>query len=158
VLRLRPLTSHRGNDVSIFEPARPPWPGRMLSIFRIVAGVVFISFGTMKLFGFPPSPVPNMPPILPFSQMWIGGVLEVVGGTFIALGLLTRPVAFVLAGEMAVAYWQFHAPTSPFPPTNMGVPAVMYCFFYLYLTFSGPGPWSLDALIARSRGERTVTS
>ena len=138
--------------MSIFEPSPSPWTGRMLSIFRIVAGAMFILAGTMKLFGYPPSPVPDTPPIPVMSQIWIGGVLEMVGGLLITLGLFTRPVAFVLAGEMAVAYFQFHAPTAFWPTTNMGVPAVMYCFFFLYLVFAGAGPWSLDALIARSRG------
>ncbi|HEV7586670.1 MAG TPA: DoxX family protein [Longimicrobium sp.] len=138
--------------MSIFEPSRSPWTGRMLSIFRIVAGVVFITFGTMKVFGYPPLP-PGQPPIPLMSQAGIGGLLEVIGGTLIVLGLFTRPTAFILSGEMAVAYWQFHAPQSIFPSVNMGTPAIMYCFFFLYLVFAGAGPWSLDALIARRRGE-----
>ncbi len=125
-----------------------PWTDRMLSVFRIVAGLLFVSFGTMKLFGFPASPVP-MPPIELLSQMGVGGMLEVVGGLAIVLGLFTRPVAFVLAGEMAVAYFQFHAPQAFFPTSNGGIPAVLYCFLYLYLTFAGAGPWSVDALLAR---------
>jgi putative oxidoreductase len=139
--------------MSIFEPAPPPWPGRMLSVFRIVAAGVFISFGTMKLLGFPPPP-PVMPPITPLSQLWIAGVLETVGGVAILLGLFTRPVAFVLSGEMAVAYFQGHFPQSVFPTTNMGTPAILYCFFYLYLVFAGPGAWSLDSAIARSKSSR----
>ena len=138
--------------MSIFDPAPPPWPGRVLSIFRIVAGIVFISFGTMKVFGYPPMP-PGQPPIPLMSQMGIGGLMEIVGGALLVLGLFTRPVAFILSGEMAVAYWQFHAPQSVFPGVNMGTPAIMYCFFFLYLAFAGAGPWSLDALIARRRGE-----
>lgn len=141
----------RGRGIgSIFEPSPSPWTGRMLAIFRIVAGLIFVSVGTMKVFGYPPGPA-DMPPFDPLTQMGIGGLLEVVGGLAIVLGLLTRPVAFVLAGEMAVAYWQFHAPASFFPTVNQGIPAILYCFFFLYLTFAGAGPWSLDALIARSR-------
>jgi putative oxidoreductase len=87
------------------------------------------------------------------SQVGIGSLMEIVGGTLIVLGLFTRPTAFILSGEMAVAYWQFHAPQSVFPSTNMGTPAIMYCFFFLYLAFAGAGPWSLDALIVRRRGE-----
>ncbi|MBX6332243.1 MAG: DoxX family protein [Gemmatimonadaceae bacterium] len=136
--------------MSIYEASPSPWPGRMLGVLRIVAGLVFISAGTMKLFGFPPSPMPNMPPIPVLSQLWIGGVLETVGGTAIVLGLFTRPVAFVLAGEMAVAYFQFHFPLSIFPTTNNGVPAVLYAFLFLYFTVAGAGPWSIDALLARS--------
>ena len=143
--------------MSIFEPAPAPWPGRMLSIFRIIAGLVFITFGTMKVFNYPPLP-PGQPPIPLMSQAGIGGMMEIVGGALIVLGLFTRPVAFILSGEMAVAYWQFHAPQSMWPSQNMGTPAIMYCFFFLYLVFAGPGPWSLDARIARRRGEAVATS
>jgi putative oxidoreductase len=136
--------------MSMFEPAPALWTSRMLSIFRIVAGLVFITAGTTILFGYPPSPMP-MPPIPFMSQLWIGGVLEMLGGLLITLGFLTRPVAFVLAGEMAVAYFQFHVPLSFFPTTSMGVPAVLYCFFFLYLVFAGAGVWSIDAMIARQR-------
>jgi putative oxidoreductase len=132
----------------ILESSRSPWADRMLSILRIVAGLMFLSFGTMKLFGYPPSPMP-MPPIPLMSQLGIGGMLELIGGVAITLGVFTRPVAFVLAGEMAVAYFQFHAPHAFFPTTNNGVPAVLYCFLFLYLMFAGAGPWSLDARIAR---------
>lgn len=120
----------------------------MLSILRIVAALVFITAGTMKIFGYPAGPVP-MPPIPVLSQMWIGGWLEIVGGMLILLGLFTRPVAFILAGEMAVAYFQFHYPRSFFPTINEGVGAVLFCFIFLYLIFAGAGPWSLDAAIAR---------
>ena len=136
--------------MSIFEPAPTIWTSRMLSTYRIVAGLVFVTAGTTILFGHPPSPVP-MPPIPPMSQLWIGGVLEMIGGLLITLGFLTRPVAFVLAGQMAVAYFQFHLPQSFWPTINMGVPAILYCFFYLYLVFAGGGVWSIDAAIARRR-------
>jgi len=122
----------------------------MLSIFRIVAGLIFVSAGTTIVFGYPPGPS-EMPPFDPLTQMGIGGLLEVFGGLAIVLGLLTRPVSFVLAGEMAVAYWQFHAPQSIFPTVNNGVPAVLYCFFFLYLMFAGAGSWSLDSVIADRR-------
>lgn len=124
----------------------------MLSVFRIVAGLIFFSSGTMKLFNYPPMP-PGMPPFHLMSELGLAGVLEVFGGGLIVLGLLTRPVAFVLAGEMAVAYFQFHAPRSFFPTVNMGIPAILYCFFFLYLVFAGAGDWSVDARIARSRRE-----
>lgn len=120
----------------------------MLSILRVVAGLMFMSAGTMKLFGYPPGPGP-MPPIEFWSQLGVGATLELIGGLAILLGLFTRPVAFVLAGEMAVAYFQFHAPRAFFPTTNNGVPAVLYCFLFLYLMFAGAGPWSMDALLAR---------
>lgn len=121
----------------------------MLAIFRIVAGWMFIQAGTMKLFGWPANPMPDAPAIELMSQIGVGAVLELVGGTLIVLGLLTRPVAFVLAGEMAVAYFQFHQPQAFWPPSNGGVAAVMYCFFFLYLVFAGAGAWSLDRVLAR---------
>ena len=140
--------------MSIFEPSRSQWRGRMLSILRIVSGAVFISFGTMKLFNYPPLPA-GMPPIQLMSQMGLAGTLEVFGGVLILIGLFTRPVSFVLAGEMAVAYFQGHFPHSFFPSVNMGTPAILYCFIYLYFVFAGAGPWSVDAVIARSRGGST---
>ena len=137
--------------MSIFQPAASPWPERMLGIFRVVAGLIFMSTGTMK-FGFPSSPTVPMPPFELLSQVGIGAMLEVVGGLLIVVGLFTRPTAFILAGEMAVAYFQFHAPGSFWPTINMGIPAILYCFFFLYLMFAGAGAWSVDALIARRRG------
>ncbi|MDQ6801046.1 MAG: DoxX family protein [Acidobacteriota bacterium] len=136
--------------MSIFEPAPSPWPGRMLAIFRIVAAAVFITSGTMKMFGWPPSPV-QMPPFTIASQMGIGAILEVFGGLLILVGFLTRPVAFILAGEMAVAYFQFHYPNSLFPTVNQGIPAILYCFLFLYLMVAGAGVWSIDAMIAGRR-------
>ena len=136
--------------MSIFEPANPVWTSRMLSIFRIVAGLIFITSGTMKMFNFPPGPQ-GMPPFDLMSQMGLAGVLEVFGGALIVLGLFTRPVAFILAGEMAVAYFQAHFPQSFWPTVNNGIPAVLYCFFFLYLVFAGPGVWSVDAMIAERR-------
>ena len=140
--------------MSIFEPARPPWPGRMLSVLRIIAGLVFITFGTMKLFNYPPLPQ-GMPPFELVSQMGLAGVLETFGGLLILIGLFTRPVSFVLAGEMAVAYFQGHYPQSFWPTTNMGTPAILYCFIFLYFVFAGAGTWSVDAMIARSKGSST---
>lgn len=136
--------------MSIFEPIPQPWPDRMLAVFRIVAALIFITSGTTKMFGFPPSSVP-MPPFTLTSQIGIGALLEVVGGLAILLGLFTTPVAFILAGEMAVAYFQFHAPQSFWPTINLGIPAILYCFFFLYLMVAGPGAWSIDGAIARSK-------
>jgi putative oxidoreductase len=136
--------------MSIFEPAPPPWPSRLLALFRVVAGLMFITAGTMKLFGYPPSPVP-MPAFEPMTEIWWAGVLEVFGGLAIVLGFFTRPVSFLLAGEMAIAYFQGHAPQSFFPTVNNGVAAVLYCFLFLYLTVAGAGAWSIDSLIASRR-------
>jgi putative oxidoreductase len=135
--------------MSILETS--PWADRMLSVLRVVAGLVFVSAGTMKLFGYPPSPV-SIPPFSLMSELGVGGLLETFGGLAIVLGVLTRPVAFVLAGEMAVAYFQFHSPQSFFPTVNNGIPAVLYCFLYLYLAFAGAGAWGVDGMIARAKG------
>ena len=120
----------------------------ILSVMRMVAAFMFIENGTMKLFSFPMAMPPgNTAPM--FSQTWIGGVLEAFGGALMLLGLFTRPVAFILAGEMAVAYFQFHYPQSFWTLINGGQPAVLYCFLWLYYSAAGPGPWSLDALRKR---------
>ena len=136
--------------MSIFDPAPSPWPSRMLSVLRIVSGAVFMTHGTMKLFNFPPMP-PGMPPLELMSLIGVAGILEVFGGALIVLGLFTRPVAFVLSGEMAVAYFMSHFPQSFFPTVNQGEPAVLFCFIFLYFVFSGAGVWSVDAAIARNR-------
>jgi putative oxidoreductase len=136
--------------MSLFEPARAPWPDRFLALLRIVAALIFITSGTMKIFGYPPSPV-QIPPFNFFTQIGIGALLEVVGGALILIGFLTRPAAFILAGEMAVAYFQFHAPMSFWPTVNNGVAAVLYCFLFLYLMMAGPGAWSVDGSMARRR-------
>ena len=123
---------------------------QFLSALRIVAAFMFVLAGTSKLFAFPePMPGGLSAPLL--SQVGIGGLLEIVGGGLLLLGLFTRPVAFILAGEMAVAYFQFHAPKSFWPTVNQGVPAVLYCWIFLYLSAAGAGPWSLDALRAAKR-------
>ncbi len=125
----------------------------MLSVLRIVSGVVFITFGTMKLFNTPAMP-PGMPPLDLMSQIGIAGILELFGGLAFVLGLYTRPIAFILSGEMAVAYFQGHFPQSFWPSVNFGTPAILYCFIFLYFVFSGAGVWSIDAMIARSKRDR----
>jgi len=124
----------------------------MLSVLRIVSAAIFITSGTTKILGFPPGP-PDMPPVSFMSQIWIGGMLEMVGGVLLLIGLFTRPVAFVMAGMMAVAYFQFHFPQSFFPTVNGGIPAILFCFIFLYLMLAGAGPWSVDTAIARGRHE-----
>ncbi|MGV3550322.1 DoxX family protein [Rhizobium sp.] len=114
---------------------------RVLSVVRIMAGVIFLAHGTQKLLGFPFS---DKSPEA-FSLSWSAGVVELVAGTLIAIGLLTRPAAFIASGTMAFAYFIAHAPRSFFPVLNNGDAAILYCFFFLYLVFAGPGPWSLDA-------------
>ena len=121
---------------------------KLLSVLRIVVGFLFFLAGTSKIFAFPVGMPGGLTAVFP-SQVWIGGVLELVGGALLMLGLFTRPAAFVLSGEMAVAYFQFHAPSSFWPTVNNGVPAVLDCFIFLYLSAAGGGPWSLDALRKR---------
>lgn len=130
------------SSVSAAWSSRGP---QLLSILRIVTAITFMLAGTSKLFEFP-VPLPNGFVAHPFSQIWVAGVLEVFGGGLVLIGLCTRPIAFVLSGEMAVAYFQGHFPHSIYPTVNMGVPAVLTCFIWLYISAVGPGPWSVDAL------------
>jgi putative oxidoreductase len=124
------------------------WRPRMLSVLRIVTGLLFLEHGTEKLLGFPLSQNPG--PVL-FSLLGVQGILELVGGFLILIGFLTRPVAFILAGDMAVAYFMAHAPKGFFPTLNGGQLAILFCFVFLYLIFAGAGPWSVDEQLARSR-------
>lgn len=121
------------------------WQGEILSLLRIVAAATFMLAGTSKLFAFPIGMPPNGQTATFGTQIWIGGALEVFGGLLMLLGLFSRPVAFILSGEMAVAYSQFHQPQAFWPTVNGGVAAVIYCFVWLYFSAAGPGPWSLDA-------------
>lgn len=122
-----------------------------LAALRIVAALIFMEHGTQKLFGFPAPPANGQPPIL--SLLGIGAIMELVGGLLILVGAFTRPVAFLLAGEMAVAYWMFHAPRSFYPVLNGGDAAILYCFVFLLLVFTGPGAWSVDG--SRNRADRS---
>ena len=121
------------------------WGPQIRSLLRIIAALMFMLAGTAILFAFPAGIPPNGGTAPFLSEIWIGGVLEVFGGGLLLVGLLTRPVAFLLSGEMAVAYFQFHAPGGFWPTVNGGVPAVLYSFVWLYFSAAGPGPWSLDA-------------
>ena len=125
------------------------WAPYLLSILRIVAAFMFVLSGTMKLFAFPAGVPPEGDTVPLASQMGLGGILEVAGGGLMLVGLFTRPVAFVLSGMMAVAYFQFHFPQSFWPVLNNGIPAALYCFVWLYYSAAGAGPWSLDAKLRR---------
>lgn len=118
------------------------WSPYMLSIFRIVIAVVFIEHGTQKLLGVPPLP-PGMPHITLLSLAWVSGILELIGGFLLIIGLFVRPAAFILSGEMAVAYFMVHAPNNFYPVVNKGEIAVVYCFAFFYLAVAGGGPWSI---------------
>ncbi|CAO4180687.1 DoxX family protein [Methylorubrum populi] len=122
------------------------WSPRMLSVLRIVSALIFMAHGTQKILGFPASSM--NPPLL--SLFGAAGLLELIGGALLLIGLFSRPVAFLLSGQMAFAYFIAHAPKSPFPALNGGDAAILYCFVFLYIAFAGPGPWSLDA--QRGRG------
>ena len=120
------------------------WSPRVLSIARIVIGLIFMEHGTQKWLNFPPlgKPAPEF-----LSMSGFGGILELVGGALLVLGLFTRPVAFLLSGEMAIAYWSSHAPRGFFPVLNGGDAAILYCFIFLYLAFAVGGAWSLDRVL-----------
>jgi len=122
---------------------------QLRSVLRIAAAFMFTLAGTSKLFAFPVGMPPHGGAAHAPSQLWVGGVLETFGGVLLLLGLCTRPLAFVLAGEMAVAYFQFHFPKSAWPTVNGGTSAALFCFVWLYVSAAGPGPWSLDALRRR---------
>ena len=129
-------------------PDLTAWAPRMLSVLRIITSLLFMQHGLQKHFAFPAREGPGPEQ---FSQMWIGGWLELIGGALLCIGLFSRPVAFILSGMMAVAYWQFHAPSGFWPILNGGEGAILYCFVFLYIVFAGPGPISVDA-ITRRRG------
>jgi putative oxidoreductase len=116
---------------------------QLLAVLRIMTALLFIAHGTQKLFGFP-----AMPPGMEMGElntlMLIAALLELVGGLLVLVGFLTRPVAFVLSGQMAVAYFMGHAPMNFFPATNFGDAAILFCFIFLYLVAAGPGAWSVD--------------
>ena len=138
--------------MNLFDPARERWTDLFLSLLRVVAALILMQHGSQKLFHFPPSGAPGpVAPLVLMSQNGLAGVLEFFGGMMLLLGLFTRPVAFILSGEMAVAYFQVHAPRAFLPIVNRGELAVILCFVFLYLVFAGAGSWSVDGLIRRSR-------
>lgn len=120
----------------------------LLSVLRIVAAFLFLAHGTQKLFAFPAPPGARVFPLA--SLIGVAGIIETVGGALMLIGLWTRPVAFVLAGEMAVAYFRSHAPAGFWPLLNRGEAAALFCFLWLYVSAAGPGPLSIDALRGKS--------
>jgi putative oxidoreductase len=136
-----------------WRPAAP----YLLSTLRIIVAFMFFQVGSAKVFAFPAAVMPGGGTAALWSLAWIAGMLEVVGGALLLAGLFTRPVAFILSGEMAFAYFLGHAPQGFWPVLNGGQPAIFYCFFFLYLAAAGGGPWSLDAVIERRRAARAFT-
>jgi putative oxidoreductase len=123
-------------------------------LLRVVSGFLLLQSGAMKWFGWFGGMPAGSPPFELASQMGIGAVLEVIGGLLIAVGLFTRPAAFLCSGMMAVAYWQFHAPDGIWPAQNHGMPAALLCFIFLYIAAAGGGIWSLDGWLQRRREVR----
>ena len=123
------------------------WAPRVLSLLRIIAALLFMQHGLMKAFHFP-APQPGVPDPLP-PMLVAAAWLEIVGGALLVLGLFTRPAAFIASGQMAVAYWMFHAPKSPYPAVNGGDAAILFCFIFLYIFAAGPGAFSLDRQTGR---------
>lgn len=128
---------------------RPQW----LSVLRVVTALLFMQHGLMKAFGFP-GPQAGVPDPLP-TLLVVAAWLEIIGGALLALGLFTRPVAFVLSGLMAVAYWMAHGSQGFYPALNGGELAVLYCFVFFYFVLAGPGAYALDNLIGRRSAEPT---
>jgi putative oxidoreductase len=128
------------------------WVPRMLTVLRIVAALLFLEHGMQKLLGFPPSPNPG-PPLA--SLLGVQGVLELFGGILLLIGLFTRLVAFILSGDMAVAYFIAHAPKSFFPMLNGGDAAILYCFVFLFLAIAGGGEWSVDKVRRQASSRAT---
>lgn len=120
------------------------WSPRLLSVLRIVAALLFLSHGTAKLFGFPH--VAMFDGVTVASLFGVAGIIEIVGGLLLLVGLFTRPAAFILSGQMAVAYFMVHAPQGFFPLLNGGELAALYSFLFLYFALVGGGAWSLDKL------------
>jgi len=124
------------------------WGPQLLSVLRIVTALLFLEHGTSKILLFPLSSASG-PPM--WSLLWVAGVIELLGGLPLLAGLLTRPTALLLSGEMAIAYFMVHAARGPFPVLNGGESAVLFCFIFLYIAFEGPGPWSVDERFRRRR-------
>jgi putative oxidoreductase len=130
-----------------FETALSRFSPQLSSILRLIAGLLFVEHGSAKLLGFPHVDMFDNLQIL--SPLGVAGILELFGGALIVVGLFTRPIAFILSGEMAAAYFIAHAPRGFFPLLNQGEAAILFCFIFLYIAAAGPGPLSLDAVIRR---------
>ncbi len=130
------------NDTALLSA----WTPRVLSLLRIMAGLLLLQHGTTKVLGFP---VTQMTGVSLTALPGIAGIIELVGGVLLVLGLFTRPTAFIVSGMTAVAYFLVHGPQNFFPIINGGELAALYCFVFFYLAFAGPGPISVDAALKR---------
>ena len=126
------------------------WGPRLLAALRIMSALLFLEHGLVKVLGFPPGAAPGPQEFISFFG--IAGLIETVGGVLLLIGLFTRPVAFLMAGEMAVGYFVVHAPGGFFPAINGGDAAILFCFIFLYLAAAGPGTWSVDEMRAAKAG------
>ena len=127
----------------------PSYASMAHGLLRIVSGLLFLFHGLVKIFGFPPGAQPGQ--VQPLTLMGFGGAIELVAGSLIMIGLFTRTAAFIAAGEMAVAYWMFHAPRNLYPVINQGDAAILYCFIFLFIAAAGAGAWSIDSVRRRGR-------
>jgi putative oxidoreductase len=137
-------------------PINAPLTQFTLAALRVVLGLLFLAHGLTKVAGFPADAAPGIQPL--FSLFGIGGVIELVAGALLILGLFTRLAALIASGEMAVAYWMFHAPSSIYPAVNGGEAAVLFCFVFLYFAAAGADRFSLDAALARRAQGRADTT
>jgi putative oxidoreductase len=140
---MMPLVENVGVRTMNFETIGLAWGPRLLSVLRFVAGLCYLQHGLAKLFKYPP--IPMFAKVELMSLLGLAGVLELVGGALLIVGLFTRPTAFILSGQMAVAYFMAHATHGFLPILNSGELAILYSFVFLYIAAAGPGPWSIDA-------------
>lgn len=146
VQRPRPGTQP-GPVPQTWEEMADAWAPRLLAVLRIMTALLFLEHGLIKLFGYPLHAAPGQQAF--FSLFWVAGLIETVGSWFLLIGLFTRPVALLLAGEMAVGYFLVHAPLGFFPAINAGEPAILFCFIFLYIATAGAGAWSIDEMRGR---------
>ena len=128
--------------MNAIEKIMSPWQGQLLSVLRIISGLLLLQHGLMKLFSFPG---PFMRAVATGELIWFAGLIELIGGLCLIVGFQTRLTAFICAGLMAFAYFMGHAGRGFYPILNGGNLAILYCFVFLYISAAGPGPWSLDA-------------
>lgn len=126
------------------------WTPKAIAVLRIVTALLFLQHGMTKILSYPLSSASGPSE---WSVLWVAGLLELFGSLFLLIGLFTRPVAFVLAGEMAIAYWMVHAPRGPFPMLNDGESAILFCFIFLLFLATGAGKWSIDAILLKRRSD-----